>query len=177
LEEEMARFTMRLKREHASVRFVALTRSDTSGLRAAFARLGLPTSDLIIQSCTPDQMPVTLPAGDLGLSFIQSCFSKLGSSPTKVAEYLAAGMPVVVNGDIGDQGELSHAGKSCIVLSDFSNESLDAATEPALHMAKVAFAVRKRATRLAALKYFGLANIGVPRYVALYEALASGVVA
>ena len=36
--------------------------------------------------------PVELAMADAGLSFIKPCLSKLASSPTKLAEYLAAGL-------------------------------------------------------------------------------------
>src|SRR5687768_7432269 len=36
--------------------------------------------------------PSYLSAADAGLSFIKSCFSKIASSPTKNAEYLACGL-------------------------------------------------------------------------------------
>lgn len=173
LEAEMARFTQQVKHKHPRTRFVLLSRSDTSSLREAFKRVGLTDADLIVRSVKPDAMPATLPAGDIGLSFIQPCFSKMGSSPTKVAEYLAAGMPTVVNGTIGDQRDLARDGQACSVVDDFSDAALEEAAANAVATAKLPFAVRSALTRSAAETHFSLSSIGVPRYVALYEALAS----
>jgi glycosyltransferase involved in cell wall biosynthesis len=112
-----------------------------------------------------------LAAGDLGLSFIQSCFSKMGSSPTKVAEYLAMGMPVVVNADIGDQRDLAVEANAAIAIEDFGDESLDAAAARAVSLAKVPYAQRRVATRDVATRHFGLIEVGITRYAALYQEL------
>ena len=40
------------------------------------------------------------------MSFIKPCLSKLSSSPTKVGEYLAAGLPVISTAGIGDVDDL-----------------------------------------------------------------------
>jgi len=43
---------------------------------------------------------------DAGLSFVKPCVSKLASSPTKIGEYLAIGLPVVSTTGIGDIDQL-----------------------------------------------------------------------
>ncbi len=45
-------------------------------------------------------------AAQLGLSFVRPCPSKVSSSPTKIGEYLAAGLPVISTAGIGDVDEL-----------------------------------------------------------------------
>lgn len=61
--------------------------------------LGYPAS---VRSVEPDQVPMQLFAGDIGLCLIKSSFSKIASAPTRFAEYLAAGMPVLVTPGVGD---------------------------------------------------------------------------
>ncbi len=171
LEPEMARFYAAVKARHADARFVVLSRSKTDSLRAAFAAQGIPEEDILVRSVAPDSMPTTLPLGDIGVSFIRPCFSKTGSSPTKVAEYLSAGMPAVLNGDIGDQAELGDAPEACVVLSSFDDAAMASAADRAVALAKRPFEARKVAARAAAEDHFSLAKIGVPRYEALYRAL------
>jgi glycosyltransferase involved in cell wall biosynthesis len=172
LESEMARFATEVKKLRQKTKFVVLSRADATSLRTLLVHAGFHESDVIQRSVSPDAMPETLPAGDIGLSFIQSCFSKKGSSPTKVAEYLAAGMPVVVNGDIGDQAELRAERNACTVVSGYSEDELRAAAASALTHAHAPFQLRQEATRAAAERHFSLSAIGIPRYVALYENLA-----
>ena len=86
-----------------------------------------PSSQPMSRAVPPAGMPAALVAGDVGLSFIQPCFSKTGSSPTKVAEYLACGLPVVVNAGIGDQGALAAEAPACTVMPDLSDAAVDEA--------------------------------------------------
>lgn len=173
LEPEMARFFAAVKASHADARFVVLSRSSTASLQRAFASCGLSSDDIVVRSVRPAEMAATLPLGDIGLSFIQPCFSKLGSSPTKVAEYLAAGMPAVVNVGVGDQASLAVEADACVVLPSFEPASVTAAAARAVTLATRDFAQRSASARAAADKHFSLTRVGVPRYEALYRALTS----
>lgn len=173
-EEDMAHFFAELRRVRPDALFLALTRDDTSKLRAALAAKGVPDDAFMTRKIAPEAMGKTLLIGDIGLSFIISSFSKMGSSPTKVAEYFAAGMPAVLNGDIGDQGDLAAETDSAVVVDDFSATSMAAAVARILPLAEQPFAARAPKTRAAAERHFSLATIGGPRYRALYEALAFG---
>ena len=178
LEEEMARFAAAV-RERAEalgrhVVFVCLTPGDASGLRAQLERRGFPAADVVVRKIAPALMPDYLAVGDIGLSFIQSCFSKKGSSPTKVAEYLACGNVAVVNGDIGDQADLAKEKDSCVVLPGFSEVAIQAAVRAAVELATApGREARVNAAVETARRHFGLEEVGVARYAMLYEALVS----
>ncbi|MFO0664294.1 MAG: glycosyltransferase [Polyangiaceae bacterium] len=173
MEREMAAFFAHVRRGYPAAKFLLLSRSPTDGFVKALAEEGIPASDVIVRGVSPDDMPALLPAGDLGVSFIKPCFSKVGSSPTKVAEYLSSGMPVVVNANIGDQRDLAPETSGVVVTEDFSKESLAAVAIPALALARRPFVERAAAARDVARKHFGLAELGVPKYQALYRALDS----
>jgi glycosyltransferase involved in cell wall biosynthesis len=55
-----------------------------------------------VRAVAPDEMPGELFAGDVGLCMIVSSFSKTASAPTRFAEYLACGMPVLATPGVGD---------------------------------------------------------------------------
>lgn len=171
LEEEMARFAGMVRRKRADAVALVLSPSDTTRFRNALAAQGFEDHAIRVLKIPPRQMPETLIAGDIGLSFIKSCFSKMGSSPTKVAEYLAAGLPVVLNGDIGDQAELADASDACVVLRSFADEELAGAATRAVALATRPYETRAQATRAVALARFDLEAVGVPRYEALYQAM------
>jgi len=175
LEPEMARFASAVRARLAAlgrrVSFVCFTPSDASGLRSALETSGFPTDDIVVRKVPPKLMPQYLSVGDIGLSFIQSCFSKKGSSPTKVAEYLACGNIAVVNGDIGDQADLRAENDACVVLADFGPTSIERAAREAVDLALGPREARVRATSNVARRHFGLEEVGIARYAALYESL------
>ena len=55
-----------------------------------------------VRTLPAELVPTALRTGDVGLSLCVGSASKVASAPTRFAEYLAAGMPVVVNPGIGD---------------------------------------------------------------------------
>ncbi len=62
-------------------------------------------------------MPEYLRLMDLGLFFIKVCFSKKGASATKMGEFLATGIPVVINDGVGDSGRIVREHRAGVVLS------------------------------------------------------------
>lgn len=177
LEPEMAEFANAvrelLRKRGRRTAFLCLTPSAAASLRRHLEGGGFPSTDIITMRVKPASMPSYLNAGDCGLSFIQSCFSKKGSSPTKVAEYLACGNIAVVNGDIGDQADLAVEAHSCVVLPSFASADIAMAAQRAATIADVPFDRRVVATVDTARRHFGLEEVGVARYIRLYEALAS----
>jgi glycosyltransferase involved in cell wall biosynthesis len=173
-EPDLARFAAIVKeRASVPVSFLLLTPSSPDELVRLLVERGLEKEDIVVRRVSPRDMPAHLAAGDVGLSFITSCFSKKGSSPTKVAEYLACGLPVVLNGDIGDQSDLAAERETCVVLDAFGDEELVAAADRALALAALPAAERARRGRLVADERFGLERVGVARYERLYRAITA----
>ena len=59
-----------------------------------------------------------------GLYFIKPCFSKFASSPTKMAEYLALGIPIITNSDIGDSDYFINDLNCGILVNPFHQEAI-----------------------------------------------------
>ena len=59
-------------------------------------------SSSIIRPATREEVPRLLAAADLGIFLIKPVFSKTASSPTKMGEMLAVGLPIVANAGVGD---------------------------------------------------------------------------
>jgi glycosyltransferase involved in cell wall biosynthesis len=168
-DDEMAELFAAVRRRRPAL-LAAYSRSPSDRLRAALRRRGIADSDVHIAALPPDDMPAALAAADAAVSFAEPRFSKIASSPVKVAEYLASGLPVVVNRGVGDQDGLMHEEPSLLIDAGLMGErELDAAA-----VALLAGAAdpqrRQRARRLAATQ-FDL-TLGVARYRRLYEQLA-----
>ncbi|CAN5910025.1 glycosyltransferase family 4 protein [soil metagenome] len=174
-EEEVAKFAGLVRRaSERRVVFVLLTAAPPEILVGLLRQAGFPGADIVTRKVAPREMPAYLSVGDVALSFITSCFSKKGSSPTKVAEYLACGLPVVLNGDIGDQGELAEEQEACVVLTSFGDEELARAAARALVLGSRPIAERVRCGRRVATARFGVEEVGVPRYERLYRTMMGG---
>ena len=68
----------------------------------ALAAEGVPGARSTSARYRPPRSRPCCTTADAGLSLIKPCLSKRSSSPTKVGEYLAAGLPVVSTAGIGD---------------------------------------------------------------------------
>jgi glycosyltransferase involved in cell wall biosynthesis len=93
----------------------------------------------------------------------------MASSPTKIPEYLAAGLAVVCNAGIGDMDELVTRERVGVVLSEFNEQSYRAAAEQALALSEDNQA-RVRAVQ-AAHQYFDLKTVGGRGYINVYRRL------
>ncbi len=170
LEDEMLGFVRELRARRPGTVFVVATHVDSTSFRARAAAAGFDETSMRIVNVPPVEMPGFLAAGDVGLSFIRSCFSKMGSSPTKVAEYLACGQILVANSGVGDAAEL--AGEDgAVIVDSFAPSALAAAVDRV--SAKLEERYTARSARAHALTHakFSLNAVGVPRYERLYRAM------
>ncbi len=172
--EDMARFAGILRQRSAKrVTFLVLSAAPTAELTDELRANGFPDADVSVRRVAPSDMPKYLSCADVALSFIKTCFSKKGSSPTKVAEYLATGIPVVLNGDIGDQAELATETRACVVMRSFDETGCVEAVDAVLSLATRPLEDRIRDCRRVAEARFGL-DRGIETYQRLYRAIVAG---
>jgi glycosyltransferase involved in cell wall biosynthesis len=123
LVDEMADL-MQTARERDETTFaLILTQSAPEIMAEKLKARGFSAADMLIKKVSPGEIPAFLSASDTAVSFIKPCYSKLSSSPTKLAEYLASGLPVITNGGVGDVAEQVEADRTGSVAADFSRES------------------------------------------------------
>ena len=72
-------------------------------------------------------VPSYLAAADAGLAFIKRCVSKIASSPTKNGEYLACGLPLIINAGVGDSDSLINDWKAGVLIENFTEDEFAAA--------------------------------------------------
>jgi glycosyltransferase involved in cell wall biosynthesis len=162
---EMAAFFTALKRREPRAYFAVFTQGAPDVMRSAFDAEGIGAADAEVTYVPPDELPRALVPCDAGISFITASYSKRASSPTKVGEYLAAGLPVVSNRGIGDLDALFTSSAVGVLTATFDAAALaQAASELLLLLADPAVRDRCRAVAQAELS---LATVGGPRYAAL----------
>jgi glycosyltransferase involved in cell wall biosynthesis len=75
-------------------------------MKALAARHGLGTEEATVVRVPHEEVPRYLAAGDVGLLLRERSLVNEVASPVKFAEYLAAGLPVILTEGIGDFSEL-----------------------------------------------------------------------
>ena len=169
LVEEMGRFFSSVKalRPDAFLRILSMS-PPKQGIEA-LRRAGVDDSDFEITAVPPDKVPSFLTQARLGVSFRKSTFAQIAALPTKIPEYLAAGLPVVCNSAIGDMDDLVGREQVGVVLQDFEETLYQQAAVQALALADDK-SIRDRTKRVAH-EYFDLDEVGGKRYVELYRRL------
>ena len=114
-------------------------------------------------------MPYFIKLADAGLFFIKPCFSKRFSSPTKLAEYLACGLPIIINSGIGDTEKIVSDNRVGVMVRDFNEKEYLDKTEELLDLLKEGKELSKRC-RLIVENYLSL-DMGVGRYLNIYREL------
>lgn len=129
LTEDMTRFFAQAHSENPDVFTIVLTQRDLEKVKQTLQNKGLSEKEFLIKSVSPREVPNYLIASDVAISFIKACYSKQSSSPTKIAEYLAAGLPVISNSGVGDLDALIENNKVGVILEGFDRESYSKALE------------------------------------------------
>jgi len=168
LPDDMARF-VRLFRD-VSGRAVHLLWLVNNGPRiagAASQRGGLGEGEVTIRAVTAAEVPSYLAAADAALAMIRPCFSKRSSSPTKYAEALAMGLPLVISRDIGDGAELEKREGAVALGYPTSDTEMQEAARRLLRLME-----RPRESyRALARELFDVDTIALPAYRRLYRQL------
>ena len=167
--DEMTEFLATAHKQDPSTFSMILTQSPRQMVVDRLVSLGLTKQDFMAQQVAPAEVPRYLKAADVAISFIKPCYSKQSSSPTKIAEYLASGLPIVCNAGVGDLDKLIESERVGTLLHSFDSESY----LKALHKIDALRREETLAQRLTgvARKEFDLVGVGGVRYRRLYDRL------
>jgi glycosyltransferase involved in cell wall biosynthesis len=120
---EMLDFFSELLKSKPQSKFLIITKDDTKAMQTLAKEKQIPSEKLTFTSASRNEVPIMLKLTGVSLFFIKPVFSKRASSPTKLAELLAMGVPVVCNGNVGDIDRIVEANKAGLVLNDFNPET------------------------------------------------------
>jgi glycosyltransferase involved in cell wall biosynthesis len=168
LTNEMLNFVKVAKEHDARTLVLILTARNEDQVAAKLRSMDIADEDFLVKSVNPADVPLYLRATDLAVSFIKACYSKQSSSPTKIAEYLACGVPVVANRGVGDIDELIGGNGIGVLVDDFSDDSYRKALRAIDGLGKVS-----EVCRTFAMKEFDLEMIGGKKYRRIYSRLLS----
>jgi glycosyltransferase involved in cell wall biosynthesis len=167
--DEMTEFLAIAHQQDSSTFSLILTQSPKQMVFDSLSGRGIDANNFSVAQVTPGEVPRFLKAADFAISFIKPCYSKQSSSPTKIAEYLASGLPVVCNAGVGDLDKLIEEKRVGVLLREFN----PAAYLKALNEMEVMRREKNLGERLRAVarQEFDLASVGRTRYRRLYERL------
>lgn len=155
-----------------ATRFEILTRDDPQAVRAKIDPDGEIGQRLTIGARKPAEMPAALHAHTVSIMFYDgNATSELGRSPTRMAEVLGSGLPVVANRGVGDVAKIVEEHRVGVIVEDSSREAMNDAFDSLRALqADPALAKRCRATAMAV---FSL-EAGAESYSALYKTCLAG---
>ena len=114
------------------------------------------------------EVPKYIHRMDAGICFIKPTFSKKGSAPTRLGEFLGCGVPSLVNAGVGDMDAVVANDQVGVVMREFSSVARTEAVRDLLWLSAEA-RIRTRCVE-SAHRHFALER-GVMSYRRIYEAL------
>lgn len=167
-EETLALFETARQQDPTTFALI-LTPRDVPQVEQQLRARGYAATDFRVLSVAPAEVARYLAAADIALSLIKPCYSKQASSPTKLAEYLACGVPVIGTAGIGDLDALFARACVGVILRGFTRADYVAALQ-AVDELRDGPNVRAHC-RQVAVNEFDLARVGGVRYRRLYQRL------
>ncbi len=169
--EEMLLFFTQLKEIHPNALFLFVTPEKPETIFEVAAKYGLKSNDFKVVFAKREEVGYFLSASDFSVFFIKPLYSKISSSPTKLGELLAMGIPVVCNTGVGDVKQIIKDTQGGIAIDDFEQVTLkDTASRMLTELKEKkykAIEIRKKA-----FEYYDLEK-AVEKYARLYQRISS----
>lgn len=166
--DEMLRFFREVKAAEPDSRLLVVNRGEQELIRDRVRALGIDPSSVEIVAAEHGEVPALIGRMSAGMALIKPVYSKLASAPTKLAEYLGCGVPVLGNSGVGDMEGILETRRVGVTLGDFSEQSLRAGARRLLDLMREP--VLRERCRSTALELFSL-DVGVAAYRAVYDRL------
>ena len=167
LTEKMADFFATFLQRHPQGHLLWLTTGSHDRVKSLMSKRNIAEANFSVRAVSSSEVTSYLSAADAGIAFIKPCLSKLASSPTKNGEYLACGLPLILNAGIGDSDALVDVWNAGVLVREFNETCyLEAIDKIELLARDPEIRTRMRGV---ATQLFDLYSVGAERYAALYE--------
>lgn len=167
--DEMVRFYRTLARLVPEAHFVILTAEDGERIRRSVEMQGLLPTEVSVRLVPYGEMPEWLSLADAAVLFRRPAYSLKGVFPTKLGEFLACGVPVVLNAGIGDSDEIVEGNRVGVIVSRLEPDEYDRTAKVLLDLLSDA-SLRTRCRAVA--EEIALSR-GVSRYIETYAAISA----
>jgi glycosyltransferase involved in cell wall biosynthesis len=151
-----------------NTRLLILNRDNHTYIRERLEANEIPDYLVEIKSVAFTAVVEEMSKMDAGIFFIKPVFSKTGSAPTKLGEFLSCGIPCLANAGVGDYEKILEGDAVGVVLHDFSAQEKEKGVRRLLELAADSD-VKNRCVE-AAHRHFSLEK-GVQSYDRIYRSL------
>ena len=151
-----------LKYLDSSSKFLFISNNGKDEVLKEFLNNDLNEKDLVFKTLIRSDVPKYLEMADLSLVFIKPSDSKIGCSPTKLAELLAMGIPVLANKGVGDLNEILCIEKNNSICLDSFDEN---------HIRESLLKITSQRVDKEKIREFALKNFSLPEAIRRYEAV------
>jgi len=164
--DEMLKFFKRLLIKKPTSKFLFISNDSPKVILNKAKEFEISEETIKIQNAAYQDIPAILSLINISIFFIKPVFSKNASSPTKQAEILGMGIPIICNANIGDTGAILAETNTGIVINDFTEQDYNQAINKIDEMC----AMPKEHFRNAAIKHLSL-EAGIEKYDKVYQSL------
>lgn len=119
---EMLDFYKNLKEYKTNCKFLFVSNEPKEKIISIAATKKIPENEILVVSCLHKEVPTYISIFNTSIYFILPAYSKKASSPTKQAELMAMGIPVVCNANVGDSDLIVKTYNAGWVVNDFNDE-------------------------------------------------------
>ncbi len=169
LTEQLADLLTAFRDRDPSTFAMILTQSDPDLIVPLLEKRGFTSNDYLVTRVPSNDVPRYLLASDIGLSLVKAGYATASRSPTKIPEYLAAGLPVISNAGVGDVDVQLSTDRTGIILKSLTGPEYIRAINDVMSLLEDA-RLRDRCLNSVQSR-FDLYGIGGVRYRRIYECL------
>jgi glycosyltransferase involved in cell wall biosynthesis len=158
-----------LRARRPDARLLVVNRNEQDRVRAMIAEAGIEPAAVELTLAEHAEVPALVRRMSAGAAIIRPVYSKVASAPTKLAEYLACGVPCLGNAGVGDMEAILEGEGAGVAMREFTDAERNRAVDRLLELdGEPGIASRCRAIAEA---HFSL-DRGAEAYRAIYRELA-----
>lgn len=163
---EMLDFYAELIKKKPGAKFLIISRDDPEIILQPARAKGIPTDKIIIRPASRQEVPAMISLSSVTIFFIKPVFSKKASSPTKLAEVLGMGIPVISNAGVGDVDKIVGRHDAGLLVQDMHPGSYQKTIEQLDNLMQTS----PKKLRLLATNLFSL-EMACQTYMSVYKGM------
>ena len=161
--KEMFSFFSQAIKTHNDYLLLILTKDEPSHILTEAATMGISPEMIRVTYAPRHKLPDYMSLSTCSIFFIRPTYSKMASSPTKHAELMGMGIPVICN-ELGDTGRIINETNTGLIVERFDAEAYQQVIDQMPQLESI----NPETIRNAAFRYFDLMS-GIAQYRDVYE--------